>query len=85
MENLNDEQSQELAIPLYYEIYQQDLLHDYIDLKLLGTARTIEEARMCCKLFREALETAHTRDLPDMRSRATVFFRPVLKGQNNGT
>lgn len=84
MSELNREQTTEVAIPLYYEIYQQDLLHDYIDLKLLGTARTIEEARMCCKLFREAIETAHTRDLPDFRSRATVFFKPVLKGQNNG-
>lgn len=73
----------QIAIPLYYEIYQQDLISDYIDLKLLGTARTIEEARMCCKLFREAMETAHTRGLQDMRSRATVFFRPVLKGANN--
>ena len=84
MENLNAEQENEVAIPLYYEIYQQDLISDYIDLKLLGTVRTIEEARACCKLFREAIETAHARDLPDLRSRATVFFRPVLKGQNNG-
>ena len=82
---LNREQTTEVAIPLYYEIYQQDLINEYIDLKLLGTARTIEEARMCCKLFREAIETAHARDLPDMRSRATVFFRPVLKGDKNGT
>lgn len=82
---LNREQVTDLAIPLYYEIYLQDLLHDYIDLKLLGTARTIEEARMCCKLFKEAIATAHARDLPDMRSRATVFFRPVLKGANNET
>lgn len=69
----------ELAIPLYYEVYLQDLLHDYIALTLLGTARTIEEARNCCKLFREAIETAHVRDLPDVRSRYTVFFRPVVK------
>ena len=69
----------QITVPLYYEIYKQDLLHDYIDLELLGTARTIEEARMCCKLFREAIETAHTRGLEDLRSRATVFFRPVLK------
>ena len=72
----------QIAVPLYYEIYLQDLLHDYIDLKLLGTARTIEEARTCCRLFREAMETAHTRDLEDFRSRCTVFFRPVLKGDN---
>lgn len=69
-----------LAIPLYYEIYLQDLIHDYIDLTLLGTAKTIEEARTCCKLFREAIETSHARDLGDLRSRCTVFFRPVLKG-----
>ena len=73
----------QIAIPLYYEIYLQDLIHDYIDLKLLGTARTIEEARMCCKLFREAIETAHARDLEDVRSRCTVFFRPVLKEAHN--
>lgn len=70
----------QVAIPLYYEIYQQDLISDYINLTFLGIARTIEEARMCCKLFREAIETAHARDLPDLRSRATVIFRPVLKG-----
>lgn len=70
----------QVAIPLYYEIYLQDLLNDYIDLELLGTARTIEEARTCCKLFREAIETAQSRGLPDVRSRYTVFFRPVLKG-----
>ena len=73
----------QIAIPLYYEIYQQDLISDYIDLKLLGTARTIEEARTCCQLFREAIETSQARGLPDLRSRATVFFRPVLKGANN--
>lgn len=69
-----------VAIPLYYEIYKQDLINEYIDLELLGTARTIEEARTCCKLFREAIETTQQRGLPDLRSRATVFFRPVLKG-----
>lgn len=73
--------NKQVAIPLYYEIYMQDLISDYIDLTLLGTARTIEEARTCCQLFREAIETSHARDLPDMRSRATVFFRPVLKGE----
>ena len=70
----------QVAIPLYYEIYLQDLKHEYIDLTLLGIANTIEEARNCCKLFREAIETSHARDLPDLRSRCTVFFRPVLKG-----
>lgn len=74
-------QENQIAIPLYYEIYQQDLIHDYIDLKLLGTARTIEEARMCCKLLREAIETSQSRGLEDLRSRATVFFRPVIKGE----
>ena len=70
----------QVAIPLYYEIYKQDLLHDYIDLELLGTARTIAEARTCCQLFREAIETSHARGMPDYRSRFTVFFRPVLIG-----
>ena len=73
-------ENRQIAVPLYYEIYQQDLISDYIDLKLLGTARTIEEARTCCNLFREAIETAYERGLGDMRSRCTVFFRPVLKG-----
>ena len=68
-----------IAIPLYYEIYKQDLIHDYIDLELLGTARTIEEARTCCLLFREAIETSQERGLADLRSRCAVFFRPVLK------
>ena len=71
----------QVAIPLYYEIYLQDLVSEYINLELLGTARTIGEARTCCKLFREAIETAHARDLPDVRSRYTVFFRPVIKGE----
>ena len=70
----------EMAIPLYYEVYKQDLLHDYIDLELLGIARTIGEARNCCQLFREAIETSHKRGMPDYRSRFTVFFKPVLKG-----
>lgn len=70
----------QVAIPLYYEIYKQDLLHDYIDLELLGIAKTISEARTCCLLFREAIETSHARGMPDYRSRFTVFFRPVLKG-----
>lgn len=69
-----------LAIPLYYEIYLQDLAHDYIDLKLLGIARTIEEARTCCNLFREAIGTSHSRGLENLSSRCTVFFKPVLKG-----
>ena len=69
----------QIAIPLYYEIYQQDLIHDFIDLKLLGTARTIEEARTCCNLFREAIETSQARGLDNLRNRCTVFFRPVLK------
>ena len=69
----------QMAIPLYYEIYQQDLKSDYIDLQLLGIARTIEEARTCCLLFREAIETSQARGLPDLRSRCTVFFKPVLK------
>lgn len=77
---MND--NKQITIPLYYEIYKQDLIHDYIDLELLGTARTIEEARTCCQLFREAIETAHARDFPDLRSRYTVFFRPVLKEAN---
>ena len=72
--------SKEIAIPLYYEIYSQDLLHDYIDLQFLGIARTAEEARNCCKLFREAIETSHSRGVGDLRSRCTVFFKPVLKG-----
>ncbi len=70
----------QVAIPQYYEVYKQDLANEYIDLELLGIARTIEEARMCCKLFREAIETSHARGMPDYRSRFTVFFRPVLKG-----
>ena len=74
---------EELAIPLYYEIYKQDLKSEFIDLELLGIARTIEEARCCCNLFRQAIETAHARDLPDLRSRCTVFFRPVLKEVKN--
>ena len=68
-----------LAIPLYYEIYIQDLLHEYIELKFIGVARTIAEARTCCALFREAIATSHARGLPDLRSRYTVIFRPVLK------
>lgn len=70
----------QIAVPLYYEIYSQDLICDYIELKLLGTVRTIEEARTCCKLYREAIETSQSRGLPDLRSRVAVFFRPVLKG-----
>ena len=72
-----------IAVPIYYEIYKQDLLHDYIDLELLGVVRTIAEARNCCSLFREAIETSQRRGLTDLRSRFTVFFRPVLKGVNN--
>lgn len=74
------EENKQLAVPLYYEIYQQDLIHEYIDLTLLGVARTLQEARTCCQLFREAIETSHARGLPDLRSRCTVFFRPVMKG-----
>lgn len=74
------DENKKLAIPLCYEIYKQDLLHDYIDLELLGVVRTIEEARNCCKLFREAIETSQARGLPDFRSRFTVFFSPVVKG-----
>ena len=73
----------QVAIPLHYEIYLQDLKHDYIDLQLIGIARTIEEARTCCKLFREAIETSHARDVGDLRSRCTVFFKPILKGVEN--
>ena len=69
----------QIAIPLYYEIYQQDLAHDYIDLELLGIARTIDEARACCNLLREAIETSQARGLNNLRNRCTVFFRPVLK------
>ena len=72
----------DITIPLYYEIYLQDLIHDYIDLQLLGTIRTIEEARTCCKLFREAIETSNERNLPDLSSRCTVFFKPVLKSND---
>ena len=74
----------QLAVPLYYEIYMQDLTHDYIDLTLLGIAKTHEEAKICCKLFKEALETASVRGLEDKEHRLrSVFFRPVLKGANN--
>lgn len=73
-------ENNQVAVPLYYEIYKQDLLHDYIDLELLGTVKTISEARTCCQLFREAIETSQKRGMPDYRSRFTVFFRPVLKG-----
>lgn len=69
-----------IAVPLYYEIYLQDLVHEYIDLKLLGIARTVEEARTCCNLFREAINTSQARGIGELRSRCTVFFRPVLKG-----
>lgn len=74
------EQNAQVAVPLYYEIYMQDLISEYIDLKPIGMARTIDEARMCCKLFREAIETSHARGVGDLRSRCTVLFRPVLKG-----
>ena len=73
-----------LAIPLYYEIYMQDLAHEYIDLKPLGIARTVEEARTCCNLFREAINTSQERGIGDLRSRCTVIFRPVLKGGEQG-
>ena len=69
------------TIPLYYEIYLQDLTHDYIDLTLLGVARTREEAANCCRLFKEAISTANTRGVSDKsyRSNCTVMFRPVIK------
>lgn len=75
----------EIAVPLYYEIYLQDLSNDYIDLTLLGRARTREEAATCCRLFKEALQTAQGRDLHDKgyRANCTIFFRPILKGVNN--
>ncbi len=68
------------AIVVSYEIYLQDLSNEYIDLSLIGYARTKEEAIMCCRLFREALGTAKTRGAVDKSpDRLTVFFRPVLK------
>ena len=70
-----------VAIPLKYEIYLQDLSHDYQDLTLLGHARTIEEARTCCRLFKEALLTGNARDVDVKRnlSNCTIIFRPILK------
>lgn len=77
------ELNKELAIPLYYEIYKQDLTKPYIALELLGVVNTIEEARTCCKLFQEAIQTANSRGLDDERGKTTVIFRPVLKGVSN--
>lgn len=70
-----------VAIPLKYEIYLQDLSHDYQDLTLLGHAKTIEEARNCCRLFKDALFTHQARgvDIGKNLNNCTIIFRPILK------
>ncbi len=68
-----------LAIPIRYDIFLQDLSHDYQDLKYLGYANDIEQARICCKLLKESLLTASARGVCDINySNCTVIFRPVL-------
>lgn len=42
-----------LSIPEQYIIYQQDLSKDYLELKIMGTVKSIEEARTMCKVFNE--------------------------------
>lgn len=78
-------ENNQIAIPLYYEIYLQDLTHDWVDLSFLGIARTREEASCACQLFREAIETANSRGMNDKayHTNCTVFFRPVLKNDTN--
>lgn len=78
-------ENEQIAIPLFYEIYMQDLSHDWIDLTFLGIARTREEASNACQLFREAIETANSRGVNDKayRTNCTVFFRPVIKNDPN--
>lgn len=69
-----------VAIPIRYDIYLQDLSHDYQDLTLLGHSNTIKEARICCKLFKEALLTANSRGVDGINfANCTIIFRPVLK------
>ena len=77
----NYKEKSQVAIPIRYEIYLQDLSKDYQDLTLLGHADTIEQARTCCRLLKESLLTAKSRGLTDGRNydNCTVFFRPILK------
>ena len=70
----------DIAVPLYYQIYLQDLSYDYIKLIPLGIARTKEEASNCRRLFREALATAKSREVSGRNlNNCTVIFRVVLK------
>lgn len=74
-------ENDQIAIPLYYEIYLQDLSHDYVDLTFIGIARTPQEASNQCKLLREAISSARARGLTDRNYDAcTALFRPRLKG-----
>ena len=42
-----------VAIAEEYVIFQQDLTKDYLQLKPMGTASSISQARAICKLFNE--------------------------------
>lgn len=40
-----------ISVPEEYTIYQQDLSQTHLQLKIMGTVKTIEEARNMCKVF----------------------------------
>jgi len=68
----------EISVPEEYTIYQQDLSQTHLQLKIMGTVKTIEEARNMCKVFnevdKEVLQGKHT----------YIFTCTKVKGENNG-
>lgn len=73
----------ELTVPLYYEIYLQDLTNSYIDLILLGRVNTHDEAINCCKIFKEAINNTKDKFFEGRNLRnCTVLFKPIIKTDN---
>lgn len=66
----------ELAIPEEFDIYQQDLTKDYLQLRFMGKVYSIQEARAMCKVFQEQDKLAQD------GHHSYVFVCKKLKGEN---
>lgn len=68
-------ENEEVSIPEEYIIYQQDLSKDYLQLKIMGVVRSIDEARTMCKVFSDT--DKHTKD----GTHSYTFICNKLKGE----